>query len=375
VEIARKIFEGAELTLRAERIGASVPVEEWKEELRVEELSLYTGSGRALIGAAKDLAEVWASVEAARREGKGGKAEERRLDLVRAGLEVRYPLLLAFGEDGDPSRLARIPAGTRREAAAVLMEAVRPWWEAFEAARATLKETPERAWSSVTLAVLAVVAMGDGAPSSEALEAHVTRVGKEDEEGRALERAVRFAVRVIGTAPVDKRRQHDGVLAPPLDDRQLGALLARRQFQDAEKGTAVEKAVAVARGLWRLLWLALDLVEAMPFEKAGRAFVELMPDVTEALRGDEEKVLGAVREKLAAAGKGVAERAVETLRGMRAGKSGEELRGGSPGYERRFRQEAQEELERDVAEAMESATPGDESGIVITKKGHIVSIK
>jgi hypothetical protein len=335
-EIARAIFEGALLTLREARIAASMPVEEWNEELRAEGLSLYTGTGRGLIGAAKDLAETWAK-----------SPEGRDLAYLRRSLEARYPILLAYREDTDPSRLTRAVAGTRRDAAAAFVEALHPWIEGFSRARKVLEEHPDRVWSSTTLATLTILRMGDDAPSDAALTAHIMRVGREDDTAREMEKMLGFALRVLGTAPTDRRKLKDGYLAVPLDDLALGALLVRFQANGAE--APLDQADLVTRGAWRFLWLALDLVEAIGFEKAGRAFLELMPKLADALR--EEAALAAVEEKVSAAlPADAAARVMETLRGMREGKSPEELRGGSPGHERRALEEAQAEMEREVAE-------------------------
>jgi hypothetical protein len=138
--------------------------------------------------------------------------------------------------------------------------------------------------------------------------------------------------------PPGDRVSHQGVLALPLADRELGAALVQYQASEATVQGELDQARVLVMGDSTMLWLAQDIVGCQDYpEEAVPAYAGLAPLVRRVLRAEDPQVAAAMAELTQAAGDALPEpvsaRILATVEQLRAGSTPEQLRGGTAGHE------------------------------------------
>jgi hypothetical protein len=338
VHIARSILNAAKDRLRSVAEQHGVPPAEKLSS--GEEDSASTQPSRQLQGAARELAGALSDCRRLHEQAFGSpqceQAEERwaYLSVVYGD---RYPLLTDFIERSDLVNLNRIGTGTAWEAARLLRSELdarlKSWGEILTA----LEEEPPIIWSVLSLVVLTLSQLDLDDAKRAALAARAN--ARCTDSWIALVSAqLKNALRIAHTVPPADRIRHQGVLALPLEDRDLGAALVQYAASEATALGELDQARVLVMGDSTMLWLAHDVVRVRAYpDQAVSAYAQFAPLVRAALRAGAQESSTALAALASAAdeqlGSETRKRIMLTVDQLRAGRTAEQIRGGTAGYE------------------------------------------
>ena len=336
VHIANSVFTAASQRLEQEAVRHGLPT---SAELVGGDAEPLT-TGAKLRGAARELVD--ATVERDRlRDTAFNTPEAERAEENWAYLNVayadRYPLLVGFIDRGDLRSLERIASGPALDAARILRADLDSRLNSYAEIRANLQEEPEGIWSVLSLVVLALsrAELEDKQQSAVAARANA---GSTDSWFTLVNTQLKGALHICHGIPPCDRVRHRGVLALPLEDRDLGAALVQYCANEATAQGELDQARVLTMGDSTILWLADDVVRVREYpEEAVRAFARLAPLVRQALAVDaseyeaaREAVEAALREELDEASQA---RVLSTIEKLRSGLSPEQARAATSGHE------------------------------------------
>jgi hypothetical protein len=249
----------------------------------------------------------------------------------------RYPLLTDFIERSDLVGLDRIGTGTAWEAARLLRSELDVRLNSYRQVLSALEDNPSIVWSMLSLVVLTLAQLDLDDAKQAALAARAN-ARCTDSWIALLNAQLKSALRIAHTVPPGDRIRHKGVLALPLEDRDLGAALVQYAANEATALGELDQARVLVMGDSAMLWLAHDVIRARAYpDQAVRAYAQLAPLVRVALRtgADEAKsalaaLSDAAEEQLGAQTR---QRVMLTVEQLRAGRTAEQIRGGTAGYE------------------------------------------
>ena len=336
VHIADSIFEAASQRLQQAAVRHGLPSSAELVAGDAEPLA----AGAKLRGAARELVD--ATVERDRlRETAFNTPEAERAEENWAYLEVayadRYPLLVGFIDRGDLRSLERIASGPALDAARILRADLDSRLNSYAEIRANLQEEPEGIWSVLSLVVLALsrAELDDKQQSAVAARANA---GTADSWFALVNTQLKGALYICHGIPPCDRIRHQGVLALPLEDRDLGTALVQYCANEATAQGELDQARVLTMGDSTILWLAHDVVRVHAYpEEAVRAFAKLAPLVRRALavgaseyEAARNEVEAALREELDEASQ---VRVLSTIEKLRSGLSPEQARAATSGHE------------------------------------------
>jgi hypothetical protein len=287
VHIADSVFEAATQRLQreADRQGLWTSVELVAGDGNAEPLA----TGAKLRGAARELVDAAADKDRL-RETAFNTPEAQRAEENWAYLNVvysdRYPLLVGFIDRGDLGSLERIASGPALDAARILRGDLDSRLNSYAEIRANLQEEPEGIWSVLSLVVLALsrAELGDQQQSAVAARANA---GATDSWFTLVNTQFKGALHISHGIPPCDRVRHQGLLALPVEDRDLGAALVQYCANEATAQGELDQARVLTMGDSTILWLAHDVVRVREYPDAAvPAFARLAPLVRRAIEAD-----------------------------------------------------------------------------------------
>jgi hypothetical protein len=200
-----------------------------------------------------------------------------------------------------------------------------------------LLDDPSAIWSLLNLVVLTLTQL-DLSKSEQSGIAARANACTTDSFFALMSSQLKGAMRVAHSAPPNERIRHHGVLALPLPDRDLGAALVQYRASEATAQGELDQARVLVMGDTHMLWLAHDVVRARPYpDEAVPAYAKLAPLARQAVGATDadaeaaRSALGeATEEELDAE---TSARVMSTVEQLRRGRSAEQLRAGTAGYE------------------------------------------
>jgi len=338
VQIATSVLDAATQRLKAEAVRHGLPTsaELVAGDGDVEPLA----TGAKLRGAAREFADAAAEKERL-KESAFGTPEAERAEENWAYLNVvysdRYPLLFGFIDRADFDNLNRIASGPALDAARILRADLDSRLNSYAQIRANLQEEPEGIWSVLSLVVLTLsrAELGDKQQSAVAARANA---GATDSWFALVNTQLKAALHISHGIPPCDRIHHQGILALPLDDRDLGAALVQYCANEATAQGELDQARVLTMGDTSILWLAHDVIRVREYPDAAvPAFAKLAPLVRRAIGAESSnydaaraEVEGALGEELDEAGQ---KRVLSTIDKLRSGLSPEQVRAGTAGHE------------------------------------------
>ena len=270
-----------------------------------------------------------------------GSPESERAEDNWAYLNVvyadRYPLLVGFIDRGDQGKLERIASGPALDAARILRADLDSRLNSYAEIRSTLQEEPESIWSVLSLVVL-TLSRSELDDKQQAAVAARANAGCTDSWIVLVNSQLKGALHINHGTPPGDRVRHQGLLALPLEDRDLGAALVQYCANEATAQGELDQARVLTMGDSNILWLAHDVVRVREYpEGAVSAFARLAPLVRSAVRA-EASDYDAAREAVdTALGEELDEashtRVLSTIEKLRSGLSPEQVRAGTAGHE------------------------------------------
>jgi hypothetical protein len=297
-------------------------------------------TGARMRGAARELVEAIREVRRLRDQDfasqQFAQAEERWAYLATAYAD-RYPLLADFIERMDDTGLDRVGSAPAVEAARLLRSELDSRMATYREIVDTLTTEPNAVWSLLCVVVL-TMSLDKRNEKEEAALAARANPRTTDSWVALMNAQLKAALSIVHSVPPSERVSHRGVLALPLEDRDLGAALVQYCANEATAQGELDQARVLVMGDSTMLWLAHDVVQVRPYpEEAVPAYAKLAPLARAALRAEADQAEAALRalaeaadEQLDQAGKA---RVLDMVEQLRAGRSPEQVRGGTGGYE------------------------------------------
>jgi hypothetical protein len=338
VHIARSILNAAitRLETSANEQGLPTAVALEASEQDAEPLA----AGGEMRAAARQLASALRAYRRLHEEAfatRECEQAEERWAYLSVVFGDRFPLLADCIERSDLSSLECIGAGPAPEAAGLLRSELDARVKSYREIISSLEEEPSLIWSLLSLVVLTLSQLELDEAKQSALAARAN--ARTADSWVALMAAhLKSALHIAHTAPPATRILHQGVLALPLDDRDLGAALIQYCANEATALGELDQARVLVMGDTTMLWLAHDVIRVCGYpDRAIDAYAELAPLVRTAIRARPEEA-GPALGGLSQAAKDrldepTSARILQTVEQLRSGQTAEQVRAGALEHE------------------------------------------
>jgi len=333
VAIALSILDAARNRLDAEARRTGLPPAHELETAPEDSTPLAAGS--QMRRAARELVLAIRNVRRLRDEAFASRefeqAEERWAYLA-VVYGDRFALLADFIERMDDRSLNELGNAPPLEAARLLRSELDSRLRTYSEIEETLEAQPSTVWSLLCIVVLTMT-LGEYSENEQTALAARANPRDSDSWVALMNAQLRAALRLTQSFPPCDRVRHQGVLAPPLENLELGAALVQYCANEATAQGELDQARVLVMGDSSMLWLAHDVVRVCAYpEQAVPAYATLAPLARRALQAAPEEASGALDALAQAAEQQLdatnTRRVLETVDELRAGKTPEQLRGG-----------------------------------------------